>query len=157
MNQGSSKSLLPLVEILISIGIFAIAVVLTLQLFLLAKFWGNKTSDTARAIFEVQNVAENIKSMQTEKDIENYIANKLNRGIIYYDGGWNIVDGESDAVYKMKIYISTAEYGSGSLYSFVLDFYRTEDYPFINNKNTDESKDKIPLLVSVDASKLILN
>ena len=74
-SHTGSKALLPLVEIIISIGIFAIAVVLTLQLFLLAKFLGNKTSDTARAIFEIQNIAENIKLLKTNEEIEDYLKN----------------------------------------------------------------------------------
>ena len=168
MNEGSSKSLLPLVEILISIGIFAIAVVLTLQLFLLARFLGNKTADTAKAIFEVQNVAESIKSMKTDADMENYIINELNAGIVknvednmhydvYYDGDWNVTGSGDGAVYKLKIDMNKVKYDSGVLYNFILDFYKTEDYPFINNKNSDDTKDNIPLLVSVNASKFILN
>jgi len=156
MNQGSSKSLLPLVEILISIGIFAIAVVLTLQLFLLAKFLGNKTADTARAIFEIQNVAENIKTMKTEAEMEKYIINDLNGYILYYDGNWNSVSGEKEAVFVLKIDMNKVEYDSGGLYNFVLDLYKTDSYPFIDEKKLEKDENYIPLLASVNASKFIL-
>lgn len=158
MNQGSSKSLLPLIEILISIGIFAISVVLTLQLFLLARFLGEKTSDTARAIFEVQNIAENIKAIKTDADMGNYIADELNGGMnytLYYDYGWNIVGSEDEAEYMMKIDMDVDTYNTGGLYKFKLDMYKIEAYPFIDDKKLENDENYIPLLVSVDASKFI--
>jgi len=162
MNGGNSKSLLPLVEILISIGIFAVAVVLTLQLFLLASFLGDKTSDTAMAIFEVQNVAETIKSMQSVAELEKYMSGELNASdsydgcIIYYDSNWSITASADSAFFMMKITDRGREdYYSGSLYKFTLDFYRAEAYPFIDERKLSEDKTYIPLLVSVDANKFI--
>ena len=162
MNGGSSKSLLPLVEILISIGIFAIAVILTLQLFLLANFLGNKTSDTAKAIFEVQNVAENIKAMKTDAEIENYINTELNGEFsayyLYYDEDWNIVGNVENAAYNLKLIMEIDEtYNSGSLYKFKIDLYKTEPYPFIDDKKLEKDENYIPVLVSIDASKFIIN
>jgi len=154
---GSSKSLLPLVEILISIGIFAIAVILTLQLFLLASFLGTKTSDTAKAIFEVQNVAENIKTMKTDAEMDNYINNELNGGVIYYDKDWNNVGiGENEAKYILKITQEKDEYSSGGLYRFSIELYKTEPYPFIDDKKSEKDENYIPVLVTVEASKFIL-
>jgi len=161
MNGGSSKSLLPLVEILISIGIFAIAVVLTLQLFLLARFLGDKTSDTAKAIFEVQNVAENIKTFKTSGDAEIYINDNFKAGTksmysLYYDEEWNLTDTIEKASFVMEINMNKDEYNSGELYNFKLEFYKTEPYPFIDDKKTEVNKEYIPLLASADASKFIL-
>jgi len=150
---GNSKSLLPLVEILISVGIFAIAVMLTLELFLLASFLGTKTSDTAKAIFEVQNVAENIKTIKTDAEMEKYINDELNGGIVYYDVDWNIVDNQDKAVYNLTIKMDVDAYSSGGLYKFNIELSKITKYPFI-----DENKDEnyIPVLVNVDASKFIL-
>lgn len=158
MNGESSKSLLPLVEILISIGIFAIAVILTLQLFLLASFLGHKTSDTAKAIFEVQNVAETIKTMKTDAEIENYINGELGGGIVYYDGDWNIINNKEEAEYNLEIIIETdSSYNSGELYKFNLNLYKIHPYPFIDDKKIEKNENYIPVLVSVDANKFILN
>ena len=158
MNGESSKSLLPLVEILISIGIFAIAVILTLQLFLLASFLGHKTSDTAKAIFEVQNVAETIKTMKTDAEIENYINGELGGGIVYYDGDWNIINNKEEAEYNLEIIIETdSSYNSGELYKFNLNLYKIHPYPFIDDKKIEKDENYIPVLVSVDANKFILN
>jgi hypothetical protein len=163
MDQGSSKSLLPLVEILIAIGIFAIAVVLTLQLFLLASFLGHKTADTARAIFEVQTVAENIKSMKTDAEIENYIKTDLGgdvsdkaKYILYYDEEWHIMNGANDATYMLKVDMSKVTYSSGGLYNFALDLYKIKAYPFIDDKKLEKDETYIPLLVSINASKFIV-
>ena len=156
MNRGSSKSLLPLVEILVSIGIFAIAVVLTLQLFLLARFLGEKTSDTARAIFEVQNIAETIKTMKTDAEMENYIKEELNGAtVLYYDYKWNPVNSEDEAEYFIKIDMSKDAYNTGGLYKFKLDMYKIEAYPFIDDNKAEEDENYIPLLVSVNAGKFI--
>jgi len=167
-GQGSSKSLLPLVEILISIGIFAIAVILTLQLFLLAKFLGDKTSDTAKAIFEIQNIAEDIKLLKTDAEIENYIINGVGNPDIngfyslYYDGGWRRVDLYSDAVFVMKIGMNKMNkdnYAAGELYNFSLDLYRAEPYPFIDDKHVKNIKNDgnySPLLASVNTSNFII-
>ena len=165
MNGGSSKSLLPLVEILISIGIFAIAVVLTLQLFLLASFLGHKTSDTAKAIFEVQNVAENIKTMKTDDEMTDYIQNELNGFSvdanfhpIYYNEEWERVDNIDEAAYNLNvIYEIDDTYSSGNLYKFKIEMYKTEPYPFIDDKKIEKDKDYIPVLVSINANKFIAN
>jgi hypothetical protein len=166
MNRGSSKSLLPLVEILISIGIFSIAVVLTLQLFLLARFLGEKTSDTARAIFEVQNIAETIKTIKTDAEMENYITEELNGSItgageqnmyytLFYDFEWNRAGSEAEAEYTMKIDMSRDTYNTGGLYKFKLSMYRIEAYPFIDDVKVENDENYTPLLISVDASKFI--
>ena len=160
-NQGSSKSLLPLVEIIISIGIFAVAIVLTLQLFLLAKFLGDKTSDTARAIFEIQNVAENIKLLKSEAEIKEYMetgaGNSGGNGPynLYYDGEWKRVGSSSDAVFVMKIDMNKDNYAAGCVYNFKLDLYKSEPYPFINDKNVKADKDYKPLLASVNTSSFL--
>ena len=167
MNQGSSKSLLPLVEILISVGIFAIAVVLTLQLFLLAGFLGHKTADTARAIFEVQNVAENIKSMKTDAEMESFIKNEIGgelpedmsvhtNYVIYYDADWNNAGGAGGATYMLRIAMDKTAYNSGGLYNFILNLYKIDAYPFIDDKKIEKNKDYIPELVSINACKFIV-
>ncbi|MCL2772121.1 MAG: hypothetical protein FWD71_02120 [Oscillospiraceae bacterium] len=162
-NQGSAKSMLPLVEIIISIGIFAIAIVLTLQLFLLAKFLGDKTSDTARAIFEIQNIAESIKLLKSDAEIKDYMENDIGNadenGLynLYYDGGWKRVDSSSGAVFVMKIAMNEDNYAAGDVYNFKLDLYKSDPYPFINDKNVKADKNYKPLLASVNTSNFVVD
>ena len=167
-NQGSIKTLLPLVEIIISIGIFAVAVALTLQMFLLAKFLGEKTSDTAMAIFEIQNTAEDIKLLKTDAEIENYIKNDVGNpdenGMynLYYNGGWQRVELYSDAVFIMKISMNKDNYVKGELYNFDLALYKSNPYPFTDDKNIKNIKNAkndenyVPLLASVATSSFII-
>ena len=157
MGGGNSKSMLPLVEILISIAIFAVAVVLTLQLFLLAKFLGDKTSDVAKAIFEAQSVAETIKAMQTEAEIEDYFDNELNGGTVYYNGVWEKTGSADLAVYNLKITKEKDDYKFGGLYKFKIEIYKIEPYPFIDDKKLENDLDYIPALVSVEAGKFLSN
>ena len=154
MNKESSKSLLPLVEILIAVGIFAVAVGLTLQLFLFAKFLGDKTSDTAKAIFEVQNVAENIKMMNSAVEIEDYISGELNGGTLYFDVNWNAA-GKENASYSLEV-SKIEPYGSDGLYKFGVELIKTEPYPFIDDKKVKKG-DYLPELVSIEVRKFILN
>ena len=156
MGGGSSKSLLPLVEILVSIGIFAIAVILTLQLFFLAKFLGDKTSDSAKAVFEAQNIAESIKAMKTAAEIENYIKNDLKGGGIYYDSEWEKTESLDDAAYSLSIAWELAEHDFGGLYKFQIAFSKMEPYPFIDDKKVEKDEKYIPLLASIEASKFVL-
>ena len=156
MGGGNSKSMLPLVEILVSTGIFAIAVVLSLQLFLLARFLGHKTSDVAEAIFEAQTIAENIKSMRTGAEIEEYFQGELQGGYVYYDALWEKTDVAEDAAYNLQITKETDEYGSGGLYKFKIEIYKNGPYPFIDDKKLENEAGYIPMLVSVEAGKFVL-
>jgi len=154
MNKESSKSLLPLVEILIAVGIFAVAVGLTLQLFLFAKFLGEKTSDTAKAVFEVQNVAENIKMMKTAEEIENYISGELGGGLLYYDNKWNSA-GEEKSSYSLKI-SKIEPYGADGVYKLGIALTKKEPYPFIDDKKVEKGE-YFPELVFIEVSKFILD
>jgi len=163
MNQR--KSLLPLIEILISTGIFAIAVILTLQIFMLAKFLGNRTSDTADAILKVQHVAETLKSFESEDDIIYFIKNETIQTIntsnpqlygeiisnIYYDKNWQQTDNADEAVYITEIYMDK----QGGVYLYSVNLYKIEPYPFINDRLVQKDPQYRPLLASINAGKFI--
>ena len=159
--NNQSKSLLPLVEILISTGIFAIAVVLTLQLFLLAKFLGIKTSDSADAILKVQHIAETMKLFETDSEIDYFLGSEMiNTGNVYnlyYDINWQLVNNIDEAVFITDIYIEKSGESAGSLYKYSINLYKTEPYPFIDDKKTEQDAQYKPLLASVSAGKFINN
>jgi len=156
MNGGNSKSLLPLVEILISVGIFALSVILTLQIFLLAKFLGDKTSDVAMAMFEAQNVAESIKSTKTGENIDEYINTELNGGVLYYDDKWQTTDDAEKAAYSLVVTKQASEENSfGILYKFTIELSKLAPYPFIDDKKLEKDESYLPVLVSIDSAKFI--
>ena len=166
--NNERKSLLPLIEILISTGIFAIAVILTLQMFMLARFLGIRTSDTADAILKVQHVAETVKSFESEDEIYDFLKNHayidnffssyeaLAFGI-YYDINWEQTDNKDEAVYVTNIYMDRNEEYAGNLYNYYIDLYKLEPYPFINDRAVKENPDYMPLLASIKAGKFILD
>jgi|GEM_PF-1090628 len=160
-SYKSSKSLFPLAEIIIAIGIFAIAVVLTLQMFFLAKFLGDKTSDTAAAICEIQNVAESIKLLKTNAEITDYMNNSIGNFNadgsynLYYGEDWKSVDSLLDVMFVMKIAVQKDNYTAGILYKFNLELYKSKPYPFINDKNVKVDKNYKPVLASVNTSDFV--
>ncbi len=162
MDIGDSKrTLLTLIEIIISICIFAIATVLTLQLFLYARFLTDKTSDTAAAIFEIQNIAEEVKLLSTVKEAQYFMEEDLSASndsfvTLYYDKDWKRTIA-AEGLYFMNITIERTEYKRGDLYGFNLDLYKKEPYPFIDNKHTEKDEDYIPHLASITANKFVYN
>jgi hypothetical protein len=163
--DNHSKSLLPLIEILISTGIFAIAVVLTLQIFMLSKFLGYQTSDTADAILKVQHIAETIKSFQSSSEIDDFLENDTVKGKeaedfyhVYYDVNWNQTDNFEEAVYITDIYIEDKSAGeAGTMYKYSISLYKIEAYPFINDRHTEANPNYRPLLASVNSGKFTVN
>jgi hypothetical protein len=167
--NNERKALLPLIEILISTGIFAIAVILTLQIFMLARFLGNRTSDMADAILKVQYVAETIKAFQSVDEIDKFFENEtiqttgaINTRLslsgatiynIYYDINWRQADSADGAVFVTEIYIEL----QGSVYLYSIDLYKIEPYPFINDRIVQEDPQFRPLLASINAGKFIAN
>ena len=155
--NNERKALLPLIEILISTGIFAIAVVLTLQIFMLAKFLGDRNSDTADAILKVQYIAETIKAAKADEDMSAYLSNFESYVHLYYDINWNQTHNIDTAVYIIVLNSDKQEQGTGYLYEYDINLYKIEPYPFINDRIVRENPDYRPLLASITAAKFINN
>ena len=154
--NNERKALLPLIEILISTGIFAIAVILTLQVFMLAKFVGIRTSDTADAILKVQHVAETIKSCRSNEEMGDFLDSLEQSMQIYYDVHWEQTHNFNEAVYFIQIYDKSSDINkAGSFYESEINLYRIEPYPFVNDKAVQEDPDYKPLLASVSVAKFI--
>ncbi len=145
-NKVSINLELSLVEIIISILIFAIAGAIMLNCFAAAKFTQIKANDKVEAGNRVQSIAEMIKSFDssTEADVylaENFSLQKLNgnEGIYmsYYDKYWNIC-GEEKHEYSITVKTSDVLTSSGETKEFIISSERAEPYPFIDkNKETD--------------------
>jgi len=155
--NNERKSLLPLIEILISTGIFAIAVILTLEIFMLAKFLGIRTSDTADAILQVQHVAETIKSCRSNEEMGEFLDSLEKNMQIYYDINWERTHDFNKAVYfiEIKDKSENLDNSAGSLYENTISLYRIEPYPFINKRAVVKEPDYKPLLASVRVAKFI--
>jgi len=116
-----SKTLISLIEIIVSVIIFAVIVVLTLQMFVHAGLLNKNNTDKTKAVCEVQIIAESIKSCADINEIEKYIDH-----IKYYDGGYMLKTEMTDKL----------EYDSGCLYKFKIDFYNTIDFKLLFSIDT---------------------
>lgn len=135
IESKNSKAILPLIEIIIALIIFVIAALITLQLFFLARFMGNKTKDRARAILEVQNIAEEIKAQDSAVGIEAIISSWEEGEIqdtryLNFSADWE-VGGED---FQMYIKINRENIADRCVYTFDIYVYKFESYPFIDDK-----------------------
>lgn len=156
IESKSSKAILPLIEIIISLIIFIIAAIITLQLFFLARFMGDKTKDRARAILEVQNIAEEIKALDSVKVIED-ILNSFEDGdiedikYINFSEGW--IPGGSE--FQMAVRINKDDIADRRLYTFDITVYKLEPYPFIDDKYKDMDYKDRPFSETVRVVKFV--
>ena len=104
-NKISINTEVSLVEIIMSILIFAIAGAIMLNCFAAARFTQIKANDKVEAGNKVQSVAEIIKSFDNSIEADEYLTTnfKLEKAngneniyINYYDKYWNICDGENN-------------------------------------------------------------
>ena len=101
----------PLLEMIISIMILAFAGVVTLGIFLSARYTGILSSDKTNAMYKVQNAIE----MAENKDFTQY-----------FDENWQECD-ENNAVFALNV---TGNEKDG-LYEGVASCVKTEAYPFL--------------------------
>ena len=142
MDKGASKSLLPLIEIIVSVSIFSFAAVLALQMFMMAHFLSRKTSDIAEAMVEVQNLAETLKSYDRMSEYDKFVLTLPEQGhkaisftAYEYDAEWNAANGDSPA-YRLIMTAEELSYSSsGKLMQFNITVYKNEPYPFLKDQS----------------------
>jgi prepilin-type N-terminal cleavage/methylation domain-containing protein len=97
-----------LVEVIIAIGIMAIASVVILQLFITAKNINQKANDLDKSILASTSIIELFKSGETPDDIKTdpYIehakideSNDIININIYYDDNWNLLESKDGNLY----------------------------------------------------------
>lgn len=139
-NKISVNLEVSLVEIIISILIFAIAGAIILNCFALSRFTQIKANDMIFAGNIVQSGAEMIKSFDNMNEAEKYFTenytdkNEAIDGITfinYYDKNWNICEKE-DEVYVVSITITDASANSRKLKDINIIAEKSIHYPFID-------------------------
>lgn len=145
-NKISINLEVSLVEIIISILIFAMAGAIMLNCFAAARFTQIKANDKVEAGNKVQSIAEMIKyfdsTIETDKYLaENFKLQKTNGNeniyINYYDKYWNISNEESNE-YFITVQVSDVLTSSGEIKEFIIRSEKSEPYPFIDkNKEFD--------------------
>lgn len=138
-----------LIEIILSVLIFAICGVIMLNCFAAARFTQVKANDVTKAGIKVQTAIELVKSSKNQNEMkvllssifsENYYDN-ISGNIIYvnyYDKNWNkISKGENE--YSVKALISDHSVISGEMYDIYVIVDKMKPYPFIGKKDETES------------------
>lgn len=109
LNSGT-----PMLEIVLSIGIFGVISVFILQLFLAADTFQKKSKDLSRAVIEAQSVMEVLKAMDNKEAID-YMKLSLkedNTYVKYYDDKWQPCDKEGKFSIIVKINVQEETRGS---------------------------------------------
>lgn len=144
-NNTSVNLAVSLVEIVISILIFAIAGAIMLNSFAAAKFTQIKANDKVKAGYLIQSNAEMIDSFDSTNDMIEYLSTSFhfksvseneNIFINYYDKGWNLCD-EENKEYIVTVKINNVLYPYGELKNINITSEKSYSYPFIDrNKDT---------------------
>ena len=147
-NRISINSEVSLIEIIMSILIFAIAGAIMLNCFGAAKFTQMKAND------KVEAIAEMIKSFNTSIEADEYLTEnfkllktdgKEKIYVNYYDKCWNLCEkgNEENNEYFITVKTSDVFSGSGQLKEFVITSEKIEPYPFISKNKKNYSLYKI--------------
>lgn len=138
-NKISINLEVSLVEIIMSILIFATAGAIMLNCFATARFTQIKANDKVEAGNRVQSVAEMIKSFDSSIETDKYLAEnfklqKLNENesiyMNYYDKYWNICEEKNE--YLITVKVSDVLTGSGEIKEFIISSEKVNPYPFID-------------------------
>ncbi len=134
-----------LVEIILSVLIFAIAGVIMLNCFAIAKFTQQKSNDKTNASVLVQSSFEYIKSANSYEEMKQIIEETYSNETyteknyetiytIYYDNNFNECVKENQK-FVMNINIENIANTYGELYDMDISMEKIEKYPFIKNED----------------------
>ncbi len=146
-NKFSINLEVTLVEIILSILIFAIAGVISLNCFIIARFTQIKANDKVIAGNIIQSNIEMIKSMDNLIDTEEFLQNNfqliksennIHTYINFYDKNWN-VSNKTDNDYFITVIIKDDSINNGIMKNITSSAGRVKPYPFINKNNNNRS------------------
>lgn len=133
-----------LVEIILSVLIFAVAGVIMLNCFAYAKYTQEKANDKVAASWIVQSDVEMIKSSVALNDAvlfltKNYETQTKNENsdiyTNYYDKDWNLCSKENQA-YSINTSISIEDSGYGEFMNITITAHKSNPYPFVDKGKT---------------------
>lgn len=113
-NRNSFR--LPMIEIIIIVGTFAVISVLIMKMFVATERMRTKAEDISRAVLEAESIAETLKGREVTSELfDELSATKSeiteNTYIIYYDSEWNDVVNESNHFIVIEYIDEQREFG----------------------------------------------
>lgn len=159
-NKLSINLEVSLVEIIMSIFIFAIAGVIMLNCFAIARFTQIKANDKVIASNIIQSDMELIRDTKNSIEIDEFLLNTYTTSqdnenghmyVKYYDHTWQTCD-DDEKEYKISINILNVPVNSGEMKAINMVAEKIKPYPFVNNETNKsnsifsiESKKFFPL------------
>jgi len=142
-NKSTVNLEISLVEIILSILIFAAAGVIMLNCFAIAKFTQQKSNDKTNASLIVQSSFEYMKSANSSEEMHDILQNNFlfeeidaetnnYKYTIYYDSNFKESKKENYD-FKMTINTENSNRISGQLTDIKINVERKNKYPFIKN------------------------
>lgn len=145
-NKFSINLEVTLVEIILSVLIFAIAGVISLNCFFIARFTQIKANDKVIAGNLIQSDIEILKSFNSSDESEEFLLqhfqllkteSNVRTYINFYDKSWELSN-EADKEYLITVNISDEFSNNGTLKDIEITAERIEPYPFINKANNNQ-------------------
>lgn len=144
-NKISLDSKVSLLEIVLSVLIFAAAGMIMLNCFAIARFTQIQANDKAMAGAIVQSDFEIIKSLNTADKMHEYLNNSYDNKIIsnnnyvytkYYDKNWE--QNNINKEYAVTIAVDHENLKSGVLIKINITAKKEKSYPFLKKKGQDQ-------------------
>lgn len=144
-NKLSVNLEVTLIEIILSLLIFAVAGAIMINCFFIARFTQLKANDKVIAGNIVQSNIEIIKSFNSLNETEKFVNDNfqiikneanVNTYINFYDKGWEL--SETDNEYFITLIISKNVTENGTVNDIELKAERFKPYPFINKNNNNQ-------------------
>lgn len=143
-NKLSINLEVSLVEIILSVLIFAVAGVIMLNCFAYAKYTQVKANDKVAASWIVQSDAEMIKSSKTMDEAVMFLTKNYEKKIEdkssdiytnYYDKNWKICS-EGEQEYAMNTLITYEDKKYGKIMDIKITVEKSSPYPFVDRGRT---------------------
>lgn len=144
-TSSGSRSILPLIEIVLAAAILTASCVIALYMFLVSRYTGLLARDITEASIRAQSVTERLKSSDTPEELEQMLMELFDSGrdsgryIIRYDGEWNKV--KTDGEYTLSLVLGREDRERGVLYSIDVSVRRDNAYPFLAGEDKQQLAD----------------
>ncbi len=135
--KGVSKMNSFYVEIIVVLLFFSLSAAIIIQQFVVAHNKSQLSEDTSAATVYAQNWLEQLQTCDTSEDLSERLPSEAvwdgkNKAVLFYDGDWNLISSQQDAVYTARISMEVQERESGTmLLIFVQMEKNTQQEPFL--------------------------
>lgn len=159
-NKLSINLEVSLVEIIMSVLIFAIAGVIMLNCFAVARFTQIKANDKVMAGNIMQSDMELIRASKNSNEIDEFLLSAYSvcqdneNGhlyVKYYDSNWDLCN-DDEKEYSISLNVSDVQVDSGEMKSITIMAEKIEPYPFIN-----KAEQKADTIYSIESKKFFPN